>query len=551
MARTPFLRSIQQLVRDVRASKATGIPLDEIPEIRKERKARKMSRRGFLAGAAAGGALLTLPGRVRASNKAQPKITIVGGGIAGLTCALTLRDAGFDSTVYEASGRVGGRMFSNTGYFRNGQVSEWGGELIDTGHTTVRRLAKRFNLTLDNLHDAEPTGSDDVYRFRGRYYPKTQANQDFLAMFDAVAADQDAAPFPTTFDSFTPAGKQLDNLSIFDWIESRVPGGHAAPLGQLLDVAYNIEYGAETNVQSSLNLIYLLAFQPTAASDSNPTPSQLDVFGESDETFHIRGGNQLLPEAIAGELCEQVKRGYRLVKLVKRSGGDYVLTFERGYSTYEVISDYVVLAIPFAVLADVDISQAGFDARKKRAIANLGRGHNGKLSMQFDRRGWRGTGPWPGISNGSTFSDTGIQETWDVSRAQGNPDRDPGILVHYSGGNVTDAKKLNVGFARADSPLVVADVMQALPELDKVYPGLRWNGLAAESLPHKSPFFNNSYSYWRVGQYTDFAGSEGLPQGNVHFCGEHTSIDFQGFMEGGATTGKSTAKDLIQILRGK
>jgi monoamine oxidase len=539
------------LFRDVRASKATGIPVDEIAEIRAAHKARNMSRRGFIAGAAAGGALLTLPGRARAA-KNQPKITIVGGGIAGLTCALTLRDHGIDSTVFEWSGRVGGRMFSNTGYFKNNQVSEWGGELIDTDHTTIQDLAQRFKLPLDNLHAAEPTGSDDVYKFRGKYYPKTQANADFLAMFDAVANDQDAAPFPTTFDSFTPAGKQLDNLSIFDWIETRVPGGHDAPLGQLLDVAYNIEYGAETNVQSSLNLIYLLAFQPTAASDTDPTPTQLDLFGVSDETFHVRGGNQRIPEAIAADLGDSVvRRGYKLVKLAKRAGGDYVCTFERGYSCIEVVSDLVVLAIPFAVLADVDTAEAGFDARKKRAIANLGRGHNGKLNIQFDRRGWRGTGPWPGISNGSSFSDVGLQETWDVSRAQGNPDRDPGILVHYSGGNITDAKKSNVGFARADSPLVVADVLHALPEFEKVYPGLRWNGLAAESVPHRSPFFNNSYSYWRVGQYTDFAGSEGLPQGGVHFCGEHTSIDFQGFMEGGASTGKATAQDLIKIVKGK
>ena len=100
-------------------------------------------------------------------------------------------------------------MFSNTGYFKGGQVSEWGGELIDTAHVTIQDLAARFRLPLDNLHAAEPTGSDDVYRFRGKYYPKTQANTDFLAMFDAVAADQDAAPFPTTFDCNTAAGRKL------------------------------------------------------------------------------------------------------------------------------------------------------------------------------------------------------------------------------------------------------------------------------------------------------------------------------------------------------
>ena len=49
-------------------------------------------------------------------------------------------------------------------------------------------------------------------------------------------------------------------MSIADWIQAYVPGGLSSKLGQLLDVAYNIEYGAETNVQSSLNMLYLLGF---------------------------------------------------------------------------------------------------------------------------------------------------------------------------------------------------------------------------------------------------------------------------------------------------
>ena len=48
-------------------------------------------------------------------------------------------------------------------------------------------------------------------------------------------------------------------MSITDWIKQYVPGGTASRLGQLLDVAYNIEYGAEASVQSVLNMLYLLA----------------------------------------------------------------------------------------------------------------------------------------------------------------------------------------------------------------------------------------------------------------------------------------------------
>jgi monoamine oxidase len=535
MGRTPLLRSLRQLARDARVSRQTGIPVDELADLR---AARRLSRRDLLAGAAAGAAALALPRRVRAAG--QPKVVIVGGGIAGLTCALTLRDKGFDSTVYEASGRIGGRMFSNNGgYWAHNQVSEWCGELIDTQHHTIRNLAARYGLPLDDLHAAEPSKSEEVYQFGGQYYPKTQATADFLAMFDALQADVDAAPFPTQFNSFTAAGFALDHMSVFDWIESRVPGGHGAPLGQLLDVAYNIEYGAEARVQSSLNLVYLLGFQPTA--------TRLDLFGESDERFHIRGGNQLLPEAIAGDLGDDVVRtGHRLVRLVQTAGGRTTCTFERAGGCIEVTSDFVVLAIPFAVLADVDTSRAGFDDLKRTAIAELGRGHNGKLQLQFAQRGWLGTGPWPGKSNGSTYSDTGYQATWEVTRAQPGT---PGILVEYSGGNVTDRMRTASPFATATDPRVQDDAARGLAQLAPVYPGLGWNGKATQSLPHKSPFFNNSYSYWKVGQYTRFSGYEGVPLGGVYFCGEHTSTDFQGFMEGGAETGKQTAKDLAKLLK--
>jgi monoamine oxidase len=36
----------------------------------------------------------------------------------------------------------------------------------------------------------------------------------------------------------------------------------------------------------------------------------------------------------------------------------------------------------------------------------------------------------------------------------------------------------------------------------------------------------------------------------VLFCGEHTSVDFQGFMEGAASEGKRAARELTALLPG-
>jgi monoamine oxidase len=541
MARTPLLRSIRSLFTDLRASRATGIPMRELPERRRELL---VNRRALLGAASAGAGALAL-GMVKPAMAARkPSVAIVGAGIAGLSCGLRLLDHGVSATVYEGSGRIGGRMFSNNGgYWNDGQVSEWCGELIDTSHTTIRSLARRFDLRLDDLHAAEPPGSTETYRFFDRYYPKAQADADFLRILDALNQDVNDAPFPTTFDAFTPEGKALDKLSVYDWIESRVPGGHRSPLGQLLDTAYNIEYGSDTTLQSSLNLVYLLGFQPE-------DDDGLAVFGVSDERFHIRGGNQLLPQAIARHLGDSVVTGYKLARVERTSGGRVVLAFEVGAGTRQIIVDYAVLALPFAVLRELDYSRAGFSSLKQTAIRDLGRGHNGKLQLQFQKRLWTQRGPW-GISSGSSYADTGYQSSWEVSRAQPGAD---GLLVFYSGGSVTDAMATNAAFTTIQANAGVAtDAQRALGQVSTVFPGLPalWNGRATQSLPHKFPFMNASYSYWRVGQYTAFSGIEGVAEGNVFFCGEHTSQDFQGFMEGGASTGVERASEILGAIRGR
>jgi monoamine oxidase len=331
-------------------------------------------------------------------------------------------------------------------------------------------------------------------------------------------------------------------MSVFDWIETRVAGGHNTPFGRLLDAAYAVEYGADTTRQSALNLVYLLAFQPR--------PSTFEIFGESDERFHIRGGNQQLPQAIARHLGLDtvIRRGMRLVRLQKTPSGRYRLWFESHRSTMEVVADYVVLALPFAVLREIDTSQAGFDPLKQRAIQELGRGHNNKLQLQFTTRYWNQTGPWPGVSNGTTFADTGYQASWDVTRAQAGSS---GILNFYSGGSVTDAMATQQAFAQGLKPGVLEDARRALMQVEPVFPGLTavWNQRVTQSLPHKSPFLRASYAHYRVGQYTTFGGYERVRQEGVFFCGEHTSQSFQGFMEGGASEGVRVARQLVRIAK--
>jgi monoamine oxidase len=520
----------QRLAAEHIEARRRGVPVDRV------RKEHMMRRRDVLRGAGAlAGAAVVSQARIARAGEPAPRIAIIGAGIAGMNAALTLHDAGYASTIYEAASFVGGRMHSNTTTWAQGQVSEWCGELIDTPHVAIQGLAARFGLPLDNLLAAEVPGSNYTFFFEDKYYPYAQADKDFQPVLTVLNDQNNDAPFPTLYNSYTKAGKELDELSLYDWIERYVPGGHDSKLGQVLDVAYNIEYGLETKVQSSLNLVYLLV---------GPT-NDLALFGYSDEKYHVRGGNQQIPLAIEKYLPSgSVKTGYRLSRIAKSAGKTIEITFTTPTGTCSEVVDRVILTIPFSVLRTLDYSDAGFDSLKDTAITRLGYGTNAKLQLQFDERLWTRPGPW-GLSTGESYADTGYQNTWDVSRAQPGTN---GILVDYTGGNVGAAFD-GAGVPFSDSSLAQTReyASRFLSQIEPVYPGLSnlYNGRAALTVPAINPNLRGSYSVWLVGQYTLFSGYEGVRQGNIHFAGEQCSTSYQGFMEGGAEEGARAASEIL------
>jgi monoamine oxidase len=538
MAHTPLLQSLINLARDHHRAARAGVPVEAVREadhLRQESKRIGLGRRGFLGASAALAGTVLAP---RASfAQARPRIAVIGAGIAGLAAALKLNDNGVACTVYEANTRLGGRIFSNTDYFDQGQVFEWCGELIDSGHTRMRSLASRFGLVLDDLLSAEPSGSTETYYFAGQYYPKAHADRDFKEIQQLLKQDlREAGPSTTVFAS-TAQGRWLNRLSLYDWIELRVPGGHASPLGALLDTAYYIELNSDTREQSALNLIYLLGYQPNW--------SELSMFGISDEKYRVRGGNQQIPNAIAHRLGSNVVRtGMRLEALRRLSSGAYEMRFNQAGTTTTVLADQVLITTPFAVLRDLDTAGAGFDSMKQFAIQNLGAGRQSKQHLQFTRRVWTDLGQKPARGNGASYADTGYQASWEASRGQAGSN---GILVGYAGGAFADAMRSDTAFATASSNRVRQDANLFLAQAEPVFPGLTslWNGRSTQALPHLDPNMKCSYSYFKIGQYETIAGYERVRQGNVFFAGEHCSFDFQGFMEGGAREGERAALEMM------
>ena len=96
---------------------------------------------------------------------------------------------------------------------------------------------------LDNLLAAEPAGVEPFYYFNGAPYTYAEAVNDLKGIWKKLKDDLQAASYPTTYYQSTPRGRELDNMSIIDWLNESVPGGATSRLGRLLDVAYNIEIG--------------------------------------------------------------------------------------------------------------------------------------------------------------------------------------------------------------------------------------------------------------------------------------------------------------------
>src|SRR5437588_10376549 len=201
MARTPLARRLQETISAIGEARAREVPVEQVLEERTTR--RELFVRAGAVGAAAAAASSAGRFAKAARGATAPRIAIVGAGLAGLTCAYRLKQAGYTAQVYEAHPtRVGGRCWSYSPLrspypFADGQVAEHGGELIDQGHTEMRHLANELGFTLDNLLQGEPSGTDDFYYVNGGPYLYSQLVADLNGIYQKLHKDTVAAGYPT------------------------------------------------------------------------------------------------------------------------------------------------------------------------------------------------------------------------------------------------------------------------------------------------------------------------------------------------------------------
>jgi len=482
------------------------------------------SRRDFLG---AVGAATTLPLVGCGDNRgpATPaNIAIIGGGIAGLTAAHYLQRADVRADIYEGAMRLGGRMYTQRG-LPGGQLVELGGELVDTDHVVIPRLVGRFGLRLDDLVDDTAGLKQDTFLFNNVF----QSDAAIVAAFTPVAMkmQMNLAASEGEDPASVAEFERIDAMSIPEWlmVEAGLPAN--SMIKELLEIAYLEEYGIEAVMQSAWNMLYLI---------DSETADPFRVFGDSDERFHIHEGNDALTTAIADSLePDQIHLDHRLTR-VATAGDGFELTFSVAGEDVTVRVDHVVYALPFTKLREVDLSAAGLSEDKLDVIANLGYGTNAKLMMQFSDRHWETAH----MSGGGAITDVGqLQTVWATSRGQ---DGTQGILTNFVGGD----RGIAMGEGTAES-----QAQMVLPWINTVFPGTAAKYVPNSAIRQHWPsyeFAKGSYAGYLVGQWRYF-GTEGTREGNQHFCGEHCSEDYQGYMEGGAETGLLVAGEILDDLR--
>src|SRR5436190_4640996 len=105
MPHTPLLSHLRSAASVVRESTARQVEVERVFAERALTR-REFVRRAGIATAALAAGPLAFAGKAAGSSA---RVVIVGGGLAGLTCAYRLKQAGVAATIYEANTRLGGR----------------------------------------------------------------------------------------------------------------------------------------------------------------------------------------------------------------------------------------------------------------------------------------------------------------------------------------------------------------------------------------------------------------------------------------------------------
>lgn len=549
MAKTKLFSQLLRTWKQAQFAQSKSITDLQLPEFCEEMahqvKSINSSRREFgrlLFGGVAGGVLWNTLNPTSSLAHPAPreslgkKVVVVGGGVAGLATCYYLKKQGIKCSLFEASKRLGGRIFTQYQFNSDGMFVERGGELIDTNHEDLIELVEELGLETEDFLEGS-TKESAVYHFGDQLLRDSDVLKAFGPFSRNILKSQETLmvdgeiQLPTYHTVKTPELVALDQLSLQSYLDSM--DGNTMEwvepwLRELISVAYRGEYGLESHEQSAINLVSFIGTET----------DEFKIFGESDEAKRIKGGNSKLINALIKEIeGTPIQLESELEHIKVTSSGAISLQFKSGSTTQEVVADHVVLAIPFTVLRRIPgVFDLPLSRPKRRAIKELGYGTNSKLMLDFTSKFWQTSSPFS-TRGVDIYTDGKAQQFWETSRLQkGNS----GVLTHFLGGERGATRNAD-------------QIELALSALTMIYGSSAKNQFTGKKVYHvwrKDPLFRGSYICPTPGQYTRLIGasSETELNGKLHFAGEHTSLDYGGFMNGAVESAKRVCLELTSDL---
>jgi len=263
------------------------------------------------------------------------RVAVVGAGLAGLAAASELMDAGEDVQVFEARGRVGGRVWSESLPLPDGQsvIIERGAEFILRGYDLLRSYVAERGLSLVD------TGMSYYLR-----EPRGAGKVDTAAMVAAGSRLTDTLGGDERFS----ISDVLANLKM------------SADLAEAIRCRVEISCALEAESLDSSVLGHM------ASLSSLPS-------------HRIAGGNQGLAQALAERLGDRLHLNTPVRAIVAEGGTCEVLT---DLDTF--CADHVVLAIPLPLVSELSISPA-LPRWKLDVLARSSYGDAAKLHIPLAR----------------------------------------------------------------------------------------------------------------------------------------------------------------------
>lgn len=430
-------------------------------------------------------------------------VLVAGAGLAGLAAARDLADLGATVTVVEARDRVGGRVWTWREGFAEGQHGEAGGDLIDAEHEEIRELAQQLGLKLVR-----------ILRSGFGYVRPDAAGQP------KIAARSSSRGWERMAKELAPLSKP------YTLAERRWDSPVTADLARRSVAAWLDQVKADADLRATavgLRGFYL------ADPDELSLVALIDQFSENsspaqNHMYRIDGGNDRLSTALAAPLGDRLRLNAEVVALSHR-GSTVRVSVKNGRALSQITCDYAILAVPASLLRRMPITPA-LPAQQHEAISRLKYGRATKTLLQFPSRFWRAPGRPRAFGSPLPFG-----SVWEANEEQRGR---CGILSLLAGGSASDATQA----------IVAKHGMRGLADT------LDWLGVHTEPTVSRQivweqdPFARGGYAYFDPGFDPALRAWLARPAGRLFFAGEHTSIKWQGYMNGAVESGRRAAAEV-------